>query len=87
MVLSGMSTLNQLKENVATFGEDKTIKPHRNGHPVGHGQGDGAENCPTLHCVPLLRQPLSPKDWTSPACWPCTTNTVSQMEDLSLPWR
>lgn len=58
MILSGMSDLEQVKANIATF-QMGSPQQQGDGPPAGPGPAHGQQDRPSLHRLPLLRQPLS----------------------------
>ena len=60
VVLSGMSNMKQMQENIRTFEEDKPLNDEELKAIYSIADGHGKEDCPALHRLPLLHQPLSP---------------------------
>ena len=60
VILSGMSTEEQLEKNLKTFAEDKKTEGNRIGCAARHFGEDALRGDGPLHGLPLLREPLSP---------------------------
>ena len=60
VILSGMSDLEQVKANIATFQMEDPLSSREMERLLAHGPAHGQQDRPALHRLPLLRQPLSP---------------------------
>ena len=86
VILSGMSNMEQLEDNITTFEEDKPLNEQEMKTLLDIADRHGEEDRRSLHGLPLLCQPLSPGAGYSPVCWPCTMSTALPEAALSRPW-
>ena len=86
MVLSGMSSLEQLRANLDTFETDRPLSEAEKAALLDVAAGMVRERC--FPAPPAATAwTTAPGTWTSPACWPSTTSTPSPAAALSPPWR
>ncbi len=76
MVLSGMSSLEQLRANLDTFETDRPLSEAEKAALLDVAAGMVREQVlPCTACRYCVDH--CPGTWTSPACWPSTTSTPS----------
>ena len=75
MVLSGMSSLEQVKDNIQTFSDDKLLSEEEISLGAAGQRRDPRPLRGALHGLPLLLRRLPPTAGYSPSCLPPITNT------------
>ena len=86
MVLSGMSSLEQLRANLDTFETDRPLSEAEKAALLDVAAGMVREQVRPAPPA-ATAWTTAPGTWTSPACWPSTTSTPSPAAASSPPWR